>query len=146
MSRFNHLTHPMNIMQIGIDSFVETPLGSGRAPGELGAERVHQLLEEIELADRVGIDVYGIGEHHREEYIASSPAVLLAAAAARTQTDPAYEQLIQPDGPILFAGDHCSHLIAWQEGASLSALYAIQQLNEKVKSARLTQQPGIVVA
>jgi len=72
-------------MQIGIDSFVETPLGSNRAPGELGAERVHQLLEEIELADRVGIDVYGIGEHHREEYIASSPAVLLAAAAARTQ-------------------------------------------------------------
>jgi len=67
------------------------------------------------------------------------------AAAARTQTDPAYEQLIQPDGPILFAGDHCSHLIAWQEGASLSALYAIQQLTEKVKSARLTQQTAIVV-
>ena len=85
MSRFNHLTHPMNIMQIGIDSFVETPLGSGRAPGELGAERVQQLLKEIELADRSGVDVYGIGEHHREEYIASSPAVLLAAAAARTE-------------------------------------------------------------
>jgi probable LLM family oxidoreductase len=72
-------------MQIGIDSFVETTLASGRAPGELGAERVHQLLEEIELADSTGADVYGIGEHHREEYIASSPAVLLAAAAARTQ-------------------------------------------------------------
>ena len=85
MSRFLRLPHPIFIMQIGIDSFVETPLGSGRAPGQLGAERVHQLLEEIELADRVGIDVYGIGEHHREEYIASSPAVLLAAAAARTQ-------------------------------------------------------------
>jgi probable LLM family oxidoreductase len=73
-------------MQIGIDSFVETPLCSGRGPGELGAERVRQLLAEIELADRCGVDVYGIGEHHREEYIASSPAVLLAAAAVRTET------------------------------------------------------------
>jgi probable LLM family oxidoreductase len=72
-------------MQIGIDTFVETTLASGRAPGELGAERVRHLLEEIELADRSGVDVYGIGEHHREEYIASAPAVLLAAAAARTQ-------------------------------------------------------------
>jgi probable LLM family oxidoreductase len=72
-------------MQLGIDTFVETTLASGRAPGELGAERVRHLLEEIELADRSGVDVYGIGEHHREEYIASAPAVLLAAAAARTQ-------------------------------------------------------------
>ena len=72
-------------MQIGIDSFVETISGSGRSPGELGAERVRELLEEIERADGVGVDVYGIGEHHREEYIASSPAVLLAAAAARTR-------------------------------------------------------------
>lgn len=71
-------------MQIGIDSFVETLIDSGRTPAEIGTERVAQLLEEIELADRVGLDVYGIGEHHREEYIASSPAVLLAAAAART--------------------------------------------------------------
>jgi probable LLM family oxidoreductase len=73
-------------MQVGIDSFVETVVGSGRLPGEAGAERVRELLEEIQLADRVGVDVYGIGEHHREEYIASSPAVLLAAAAARTKT------------------------------------------------------------
>jgi alkanesulfonate monooxygenase SsuD/methylene tetrahydromethanopterin reductase-like flavin-dependent oxidoreductase (luciferase family) len=72
-------------MQIGIDSFVETIVGSGRSPGELDAERIRELLEEFELADRVGVDVYGIGEHHCEEYIASSPAMLLAAAAARTR-------------------------------------------------------------
>ena len=72
-------------MQIGIDSFVETVVGTGREPGELGAQRVRELLEEVELADRSGLDVYAIGEHHREEYIASSPAVLLAAAAARTR-------------------------------------------------------------
>jgi probable LLM family oxidoreductase len=83
-NRGNVLVHPI-VMQIGIDSFVETVLGSAQSPGALGAERVRELLEEIELADRVRLDVYGIGEHHREEYIASSPAVLLAAAAARTE-------------------------------------------------------------
>src|SRR5580698_8763622 len=72
-------------MQIGIDSFVETMTGTGRPEGELGVQRVRELLEEVELADRVELDVYGIGEHHREEYIASSPAILLAAAAARTK-------------------------------------------------------------
>jgi probable LLM family oxidoreductase len=72
-------------MQIGIDSFVETVTESSQTPAEVGQERVEQLLVEIERADRVGLDVYGIGEHHREEYIASSPAVLLAAAAARTE-------------------------------------------------------------
>jgi probable LLM family oxidoreductase len=71
-------------MRIGIDSFVEI-LADGRPAGEQGRYRVAQLLAEIELADRVGLDSYGIGEHHREEYIASSPAVLLAAAAARTE-------------------------------------------------------------
>jgi probable LLM family oxidoreductase len=71
-------------MQIGIDSFVEM-LADGRPAGEQGRDRVAQLMEEIELADRVGVDSYGIGEHHREEYVASSPAVLLAAAAARTE-------------------------------------------------------------
>ncbi len=72
-------------MQIGIDSFVEmTPdptTGFTISP----TERVRNLLEEIELADQVGLDVFGIGEHHRSEYIASAPAVLLAAAAARTK-------------------------------------------------------------
>lgn len=72
-------------MQIGIDSFVESMPDSNRSAGEIGRERVGQLMEEIELTDRVGLDSYGIGEHHREEYIASSPAVLLAAAAAQTE-------------------------------------------------------------
>jgi probable LLM family oxidoreductase len=68
-------------MQIGVDSFVATAKS-----GTVGdAQRVQELLEEIELADQVGLDVFGIGEHHRAEYVASSPAVLLAAAAARTK-------------------------------------------------------------
>jgi len=72
-------------MQIGIDSFVETSLESANGNAAQGAARVRDLLEEIELADQVGLDVFGIGEHHRQEFIASSPAVILAAAAARTK-------------------------------------------------------------
>src|ERR1700742_4018586 len=71
-------------MRIGIDSFVEM-LADGRPAGEQGRDRVAQLIEEIEVADRSGLDSFGIGEHHREEYVASSPAVLLAAAATRTE-------------------------------------------------------------
>jgi probable LLM family oxidoreductase len=64
-------------MELGIDSFVWQ---RGHP-----ADRVAELLEEIELADRVGIDAFGLGEHHRIEYLSSAPVVLLAAAAARTQ-------------------------------------------------------------
>ncbi|HLU26026.1 MAG TPA: LLM class flavin-dependent oxidoreductase [Longimicrobiales bacterium] len=72
-------------MELGIYTFVEaTPdPRTGVAPSP--AERVRRLLEEIELADRVGLDVFGIGEHHRPEYVSSAPHVLLAAAAARTR-------------------------------------------------------------
>ena len=72
-------------MQIGIDSFVETTPDPTTGLTVSPAERVRDLLEEIELADQVGLDVFGIGEHHRKEYVASAPAVLLAAAAARTK-------------------------------------------------------------
>ena len=71
-------------MQIGIDSFVETTLDPTTGTTISPAERVRDLLEEIGLADQVGLDVFGIGEHHRKEFVASAPAVLLAAAAART--------------------------------------------------------------
>jgi alkanesulfonate monooxygenase SsuD/methylene tetrahydromethanopterin reductase-like flavin-dependent oxidoreductase (luciferase family) len=56
--------------------------GNGGSPDQ--AQRVRDLLEEIELSDQVGLDVFGIGEHHRQEFVASAPAVILAAAAART--------------------------------------------------------------
>jgi monoamine oxidase len=59
-----------------------------------------------------------------------------SAAAARTQSNPGYETLIEPDGPIVFAGDHVSHIVAWQEGAALSALRAVQQVADRVKAAK----------
>lgn len=71
-------------MQIGIDSFAASSTDSGSvqvAP----ADRLANLLEEIVLADETGLDVFGIGEHHREEYLDSAPAIILAAAAARTK-------------------------------------------------------------
>src|SRR6266404_8838757 len=69
-------------MQIGIDSFAAAHTDASRALSP--AERLGNLIEEIELADQVGLDVFGIGEHHRKEFLDSAPAVILAAAAART--------------------------------------------------------------
>ncbi len=72
-------------MELGIYTFGEATADpqTGRTPTP--QERLHHLLEEIELADQVGLDVYGVGEHHRPEYVVSAPAVVLAAAAMRTR-------------------------------------------------------------
>ena len=72
-------------MHLGIDSFVSTVTdpATGRVVGP--AERMEHLLEEIELADRVGLYSFGIGEHHRSEYYDSAPTVILGAAAGRTE-------------------------------------------------------------
>jgi probable LLM family oxidoreductase len=72
-------------MQIGIDSFaasVPDPVTGVTVPP---VERMANLLTEIELADRAGLDVFGLGEHHRADFLDSAPAVILAAAAARTK-------------------------------------------------------------
>lgn len=71
--------------QLGIDSFVETSFDPAKRAKMNEAQRIKDLLEEIELADQVGLDAFGIGEHHRREYVSSAPAVILAAAAARTR-------------------------------------------------------------
>ena len=72
-------------VEIGVDSFAAAI--SDPATGETlsAAQRLRDLLAEMELADRVGLDVFGIGEHHRAEFLDSAPAVILAAAAARTK-------------------------------------------------------------
>ncbi|RJK94761.1 Atu2307/SP_0267 family LLM class monooxygenase [Vallicoccus soli] len=71
-------------MQIGVDSFVSTVTDPATGVDVTPTQRVQDLLEEVERADRVGLDSFGIGEHHRPEYLDSAPVVLLAAAAART--------------------------------------------------------------
>jgi probable LLM family oxidoreductase len=72
-------------MQIGVDSFAAAISDPATGLTLSPVERVQHLLDEIELADRVGLDVFGIGEHHRAEFLDSAPVVLLAAAAARTK-------------------------------------------------------------
>lgn len=71
-------------MEIGIDSFaaiMPDPV-TGKLPS--ATDRMADLLNEVEVADQVGLDVFGIGEHHRAEFLDSAPAIILAAAAART--------------------------------------------------------------
>src|SRR5256885_4958305 len=68
-------------MELGVYTFAE--LTSDEVSPR---ERLRDLLEEIELADQVGLDVFGVGEHHRPDFTVSSPAVVLAAAAERTKT------------------------------------------------------------
>ena len=70
-------------MEIGVDSFAAALTESSLAVSQ--SDRLGDLLEEIEYADQVGLDVFGVGEHHRKEFLDSAPAVILAAAAARTK-------------------------------------------------------------
>jgi probable LLM family oxidoreductase len=72
-------------LEIGVTTFVETTPDVGTGKVISHAQRLREVVEEIVLADRVGLDVFGVGEHHRKDYAASSPAVLLAAAALQTK-------------------------------------------------------------
>ncbi|MFT4415572.1 LLM class flavin-dependent oxidoreductase [Fredinandcohnia humi] len=72
-------------MEIGISTFVETTPDVKTGEVISHAQRLREVVEEIVLADQVGLDVFGVGEHHREDYAASSPAVVLAAAAPQTK-------------------------------------------------------------
>lgn len=77
------------MVELGISTFGETtPL---EKTGEIYShdERIRQLVKEIELADAVGLDVYGIGEHHREDFAVSAPEIVLAAGALQYQADQA---------------------------------------------------------
>ncbi len=72
-------------MELGIYTFGEVTPDARTGEQVSVQQRLRDLVEEIELADRVGLDVFGVGEHHRPDYVISAPAVVLAAAAERTQ-------------------------------------------------------------
>ena len=72
-------------MEIGLDSFVAATIDPKTGQAIEPARHLRELLDAITLADEVGLDVFGIGEHHRREFLDSAPAVILAAAAARTK-------------------------------------------------------------
>ncbi|MCM2473065.1 LLM class flavin-dependent oxidoreductase [Rhizobium sp. CG5] len=71
-------------MELGLYTFADVDPNAVNKGAE-AARRVKDLLEEIELADQVGLDVFGLGEHHRPDYMASSPSTILAAAAVKTK-------------------------------------------------------------
>src|SRR6202140_3763007 len=72
-------------MQIGVDSFAAAISDPATGLTISPVQRMQNLLEEMELADKVGLDVFGVGEHHRAEFLDSAPAIILAAAASRTK-------------------------------------------------------------
>src|SRR6201994_2934724 len=72
---------PNAAIQVGVDSFAARSMDNGIS----ASESILNLVERIKLADEVGLDVFGVGEHHRQEFLDSSPATILAAAAARTK-------------------------------------------------------------
>ncbi len=72
-------------MELGIFTFVDNNPDPNTGEKITPEQRLENLLEEAQLADELGLDVFGIGEHHREEYVASSPTTILAAIAARTK-------------------------------------------------------------
>jgi probable LLM family oxidoreductase len=71
-------------MEIGIDSFAAAAVGNDKDTSMKSSIALGQLLERIEFADKCGLDVFGIGEHHRREFLDSAPTMILAAAASRT--------------------------------------------------------------
>ena len=71
-------------MELGVYSFGEVTLDPAADRAVAGHERLRDLVEEIELAEQVGLDVFGVGEHHRPDYAVSAPAMVLAAASQRT--------------------------------------------------------------
>jgi len=72
-------------MEIGIDSFASAMYGTNASNTLSSVDAMTQLLERIEFADQAGLDVFGIGEHHKKEFLDSAPHVILAAAAAKTK-------------------------------------------------------------
>src|ERR1700761_5366394 len=72
-------------MEIGIDSFAAAILNDTTDKESQNANAMANLLERIEHADKMGLDIFGIGEHHRKEFLDSAPTMILAAAAARTK-------------------------------------------------------------
>ncbi len=72
------------MIELGITTFGETTILEETNQSYSHPERIRQLVAEIELADQVGLDVYGIGEHHREDFAVSAPEIVLAAGAVRT--------------------------------------------------------------
>ncbi|HRP31118.1 MAG TPA: LLM class flavin-dependent oxidoreductase [Agriterribacter sp.] len=72
-------------MELGLITFADMQPATGLQSGINAQQRIKDLMEEFQLADQLGLDVFGVGEHHRPDYAVSSPALILAAAASVTK-------------------------------------------------------------
>jgi alkanesulfonate monooxygenase SsuD/methylene tetrahydromethanopterin reductase-like flavin-dependent oxidoreductase (luciferase family) len=79
------MNHRQSDMEIGIDNFVAAASDPATGLAVPPSEQVHRVLAEIAEADRSGVHTFGIGEHHRAEFLDSAPVTILAAAAAMTE-------------------------------------------------------------
>jgi len=103
-------------MQIGIYTFAETTPDPSTGRTVSAAQRLRDLIEEMELADQVGLDVFRVGEHHRPDFAVSAPAVVLAAGAERTK-----RIRLTSAATVLFSQIHAidiapAPIFAWLEG------------------------------
>jgi monoamine oxidase len=129
--------------------FAKLSLDQKLAESRKSMERLHpghgQELEkpmyvcwgDVQYNEGSWIQSYGPGQQRSPGASITRQGAPAHPAAAHTGTNPGYETLIQPDGPVYFAGDHVSHIVAWQEGAALSSLRAVQLIVDKTKSAKL---------
>ena len=74
-------------MELGVCTFAEGPLDPERGRASAGERRFAELMHEMEIADRIGLDVFAIGEHHRPDFAVSAPAVALAAVGVRQRSN-----------------------------------------------------------
>src|SRR6185312_10315381 len=81
----NHINTEDYTMELGLYTFADMQPEGVAGKSVNAQKRIQELMEEIELADQVGLDVFGVGEHHRPDYAVSSPAVILGAAAVKTK-------------------------------------------------------------
>ena len=108
------------MVELGISTFGGTTVLEGTGQTYNHAERIRQLVAEIDLADKLGLDVYGIGEHHRADFAVSAPEIILAAGASQYQENP-FNQCSQYSlkyGPYSFVPTICDHrcFVKWTSG------------------------------
>ena len=132
-SPFSKLTMPEKIGR-------KQEVDRAAAPGPRQGARKANVCElgKIQYNEGSWIRSYGPGQQRSPaSRVTQQAGQAPSPMAARRLANPGYETLIEPDGPIIFAGDHVSHIVAWQEGAALSALRAVQQVADRVKAAKL---------
>ncbi len=145
---------PRGVLVSGYTNERNSPFGNMPMPAKFdesrkSIERLHPGHgKELEKPIYVGwgyvphnegswIQSYAAGEERAPGAGVNRQGAPAHPAAAKTGTNSGYETLIAPDGPIYFAGDHCSHIVAWQEGAALSSQRAVGMIADRTKAAKL---------